>query len=53
MGTKKVYEFNRIIKDLKAEGRRSMMRRLSRGIWSISSRKYEPHDDLRELFDQD
>jgi hypothetical protein len=30
-----------------------MVRRMTRGIWSISSRKYQPNEDLNEIFDEE
>ena len=52
-GTKKIYEFNRIIKNLQGDSKRPMMRKMTRGIWSISSRKYQPNEGLNDIFDDE
>lgn len=44
--SKKMYEFNQINSNLEAEKKKSMLRKITRGVWSISSRKYQPKADI-------
>lgn len=44
--SKKMYEFNQINNNLDAEKKKSMLRKITRGVWSISSRKYQPKADI-------
>ena len=48
-----MYEFNRIIKNWNGDKKKAMIRKLTRGIWSISSRKYQPNEALKEIFDEE
>ena len=51
-GTRKMYEFNRVIKNWDGDKKKAMIKKLTRGIWSISSRKYQPNEALRQIFDE-
>ena len=51
LGMKKFYEFNRVNRNISVDSKKSMITKMARGIWSISSRKVQPHVDLDEIFD--
>ena len=45
-GTKKMYEFSRVMKNLTENKPSSVIKKMTRGIWSIASRKYQPNQDI-------